>query len=376
MKLTVLMIRRCTRAALLILVFGLGSTPGIAQSTYYEFFFPEIFFGRQPSARAEAMGRSGVAMEGELLCAYYNPAGIASLSGFSIATAFANPFYMLKNATYFYVSAGGKIGNIGSLSFSRYRFNWNDPFIMYDNWQNETGRIEPTQTQYVLSAAGDVMHGTSIGVSVGVLAYDPHLQGKPNQDKYRKEQTVSLDIGALHRITLRSNEWTQQHLTLGLSINNITGASLNYDARDNALPSLVRVGAVYKHIMRKSTSEFALNPFEGLLTIEYQDLLNGNVRHGFHTGMECRIYEIVAVRIGYYSERATAVLIGYPNKEFLSSFTWGFGLEFPIAKLVREDFPMMIRCDLTSLNQPLYTNEDVFHFKKFSSYTLQLSYRY
>ncbi len=41
----------------------------------------EVYFCRQSSAKTEAMGRSGVALDGDVTSINFNPSGIANLKG-------------------------------------------------------------------------------------------------------------------------------------------------------------------------------------------------------------------------------------------------------------------------------------------------------
>src|SRR5687767_7109435 len=90
----------------LIIVFLLFF-PSVCVSQYSG-FLKRNFFDRQPSARAEAMGKGAVSIDGDLTTAFYNPAGAATLIGLEINYASAAPFYSLKNAKYEFLSFGIK----------------------------------------------------------------------------------------------------------------------------------------------------------------------------------------------------------------------------------------------------------------------------
>jgi outer membrane receptor protein involved in Fe transport len=79
-----------------LVLYLLIITPFASFGQYDYGFLQEIFFGRQPSARAEALGRSYAAVDGDLTTIFFNPAGTATLKGLEIDGSYAAPYFYPK----------------------------------------------------------------------------------------------------------------------------------------------------------------------------------------------------------------------------------------------------------------------------------------
>jgi hypothetical protein len=72
----------------IVVVAGIVLFHAEAQSKYGG-AFEKRFFGRQPDARGEALGRGGVALSGDILNTFYNPAGLGDAIGLNFCTSFS-----------------------------------------------------------------------------------------------------------------------------------------------------------------------------------------------------------------------------------------------------------------------------------------------
>jgi len=75
------------------IIFLVLVIPVLSFGQYDYEFWNESFLGRQPSARAEALGKGYCSIDGDLATIFYNPAGTATLQGAVINTSFASPYY-------------------------------------------------------------------------------------------------------------------------------------------------------------------------------------------------------------------------------------------------------------------------------------------
>lgn len=88
-------------------------------------FMNETYFSRQPSARAEALGKAYTAIDGDLASIFYNPAGTARLKGFELNTSFNDsPTRGLNNAGYNFISAGFHLNQYLTVGLSRNHFTY------------------------------------------------------------------------------------------------------------------------------------------------------------------------------------------------------------------------------------------------------------
>src|ERR1700752_4350542 len=77
---------------------------------YKSGFLTENFFGRLPSARAEAMGQSYTSIDGDLSSIYFNPAGIATIKGLELNGSYTPPtFYLASGGFTSFFAAGCRI---------------------------------------------------------------------------------------------------------------------------------------------------------------------------------------------------------------------------------------------------------------------------
>ena len=334
--------------------------------------FPELVAGRLPSARAEALGRAGVSLKGDVYSSYFNPAGLASLSGVEVAGSFAEPFYTLKDAKYSFGAVATHIPSIGTFGVSLYQLRYGT----YE-WQDEEVNIDPgifgrPQASFLtLSFARNVVDVADIGVNICYHTYDWNLLSNPHESG-SEFHTFIFDVGAIRSIPMATNSTTNQSLTCGARIKNLTGATLNMNPTGFPFhyPVQLNVGGTYKIEFKEATASYGLKPFEALATADYQDYLNYRYRTGFHAGIEIIGFEIVSVRIGYYSE-SLLVHGSRSNKSALSSATYGIGLSLPLGKLTNGKVPLRASFDYASLDQPNYSNNPMYsNFGKFSSYSL------
>ena len=159
----------------LLLYFGLFVgiiLPSFAQNKpYFAFFQQEYFFGHLPSPRAEAMGRTGVAIGGTASSFYYNPAGIGSIDQCECIFSTSGPFYALTNSDYHFIGYSRRINDIfvlglsvNQLAVGRNSFSVN---INGQRYQTDRPRVE----DYTLSVAATPIDGLQVGVNAHVFSW-------------------------------------------------------------------------------------------------------------------------------------------------------------------------------------------------------------
>jgi hypothetical protein len=354
-------------------------------SQNYNGTFQEFFLGRQPSARAEAMGRGLSAVTGDPLSYYYNPAGIASLKGLNLSGSFASPYYFYEEGKYNFFSASYKIDRYGTIGLSRdyFDYGFDNEFVITDEYGNVIGAetYDPALTGYRLTLSSEVIKDLYVGANVNLL----HSGGKPeltvgNETGGGNNDVFYFDLGAIKSFNIKSKKLDHK-FNIGSSLMNATFAeysSVDADQGD-PLPVIFRIGAAYNLSVDDKNISPKLNSYNFVVNLEYEDLLNSKYYSGFHGGVEFTFLEIISLRAGYLTmenESYSTVLdtagnvISYQKVGFSANeFTYGFGLNIPIRQLTDSKTPLEIKFDYVNLKQPAL-NERKDDWENFQLYTI------
>ena len=334
----------------------------------YEYgFLQESFFGRQPSARAESLGKGYSSVDGDLATIFYNPAGTATLQGIEINTSFASPYYLLEKAKYNFISAGYNINKYLTIGISRNHFTTGQEINITDSVGNPIASGNtPTNSFYSLNISSQPIKNLLIGANTNYLIWKPI-----------DESATSLyfDFGIIKKFQFGQKESINHIVSIGASISNLNFAKIKLDLNGNTfeeeLPVVTRYGANYQFYLNKKWVFDTLNTFRLLLQADYQLLLNSEYHNGFHTGLELMFLEILSLRIGYYKENEYDYDLPSANENEISDITYGFGLQIPLNKLTK--IPLDINFDYTSLPQTSYSKTQT-SWENFSTYTLRINW--
>jgi hypothetical protein len=356
----------CIIAAFLVLT----STKISAQYIYG--FQHSFFFGRHPSARAEAMGKAYAALDGDLYSVFYNPAGISTLKKFEANYSNAYPFYLAEKAQYYYANAGYKISDYFVFACGFNQLSLGD-FTFTDNNGNVTGTIRSYTNNYTLSIASQPIKDFHAGLNFNY--YDNH-----EFPETQVSNPIYIDFGGLKSFSLPKKDVYLHKLNIGGSIGNLNASELsityNGHTSKGKLPSILRLGFAYMGTFNKHANSDSLNTADIIFQIEYDDPVNSKYLTAFRAGMEIKLFEIVSARMGYYTENQYDY--GYPDVNYgeLKSFTYGFGLALPLSKLTSGKIPLGFSIDYTTLPQPEYSNVNFFAdgFPNFHTLNLRVSW--
>ncbi len=107
---------------------------------------------------------------------------------------------------------------------------------------------------------------------------------------------------------------------------------------------------------------------------EYHDLLNSAYHTAIRTGAEFSYLEMIYVRLGSYKENKDDYGFSESNKNTLSDFTYGLGIELPIEGLTDAETSLVVKLDFAKMKQPgsskLFDN-----WENFSVYNLSANWR-
>lgn len=341
----------------LLLVFN----QGICYCQYDAPFLPEFFFWRQPSARAEAMGKAYTSVSGDLGCIHFNPAGISKIKPVELNTSYTPPNNYLTKGYYTYAAAGININRYLQLAASHFRFDFGKTQII-----NVTKR--PFEEKFVFTIASEPLKKFQAGVNVNYFNWQQGLTTPTH--------TVFLDAGLLKEFTLKEQVKFNHAIKAGASISNFNFASI----KDNnlsgmvttfKLPVITRLGFNYEVISKKSKKDKYDNDIRIMLISEYQLLLNSKYRSGLRLGGEFSLYNVISLRAGWYNEKVFNHNFPDINKSVIQDFTYGLGLRFPIYRIT--NFPITVNFDYTSLPQVSY-RKDLSDLSNFRTFSLHLEY--
>ena len=324
----------------------------------YEGLYSELFFGRQPSSRAEAMGRGYVTIDSDMDAYFYNPAGIANINFVDVKFTTSSPYYVVDKAKYYQFGLGYNLHNIiiglninlMSYGEENYEINEEKPFGPGNN------KVTPYLSNYTLTMATMLSNALSVGCNINY--FSENYGDDPNS-------TLFFDAGTIYKRKLSLLNTSGGELAIGASVRNATFSKVKYDSGKEELPVISRFGISYSFLPEINNNTIAV-----LCQAEYQYLLNYDYRDGLHLGLETKFIEMLAFRFGYYYENIDDHDHD-ENEDQLSQFTYGLGIDIPVYKII--DYPIRLQIDFTSLPQVSYSNiwKD---WDNFNSFTVKLSW--
>lgn len=325
-----------------------------------------LLLGRQPSARAEAMGKGMDVLTYDPNTAFYNPANLARNDYMSFGASYASPYYLTEDAFYTNYLISSSLGKFGSVSLSRFDFDLGERYYELDLAGNTISSQNYNQTFYMLSYAKAIPGGFYAGINVNLAQLRIH----------KTFNAFPVDAGIIKHLNIVKNDFLEYEAAAGISLTNIFNTSLEYESvvSDNKisseLPSLMRVGLSNKFAYNGIRPIENLNFLSMIFHIEYQNLINSPIRKGYRIGSELSVLELLYLRAGFYEETNDRNNVP-ENKDYLNSFTYGFGIRAPLQELHILDIPLAIRFDYTQLEQPSRTH-NVEEWDDFKSWNINI----
>ncbi|UCF62798.1 MAG: hypothetical protein JSW33_09430 [bacterium] len=226
-----------------------------------------LFDDRYPSARATAMGGSGVAVANDVWASYYNPAGLSQLSRIHVGTSYLRLFNVSFLSNFFGAATYPFPGRYGtaSVSFQYFGVNYQD--------KNLSGEYTFAFSHgfYLLK---DIHSSLSLGYSF--KGYHWALGESLEWGNLGSATTFGLDVGLLASIYTRT--------FIGVYLLNINSPQIGaYTQHD--LPQRVVVGLAYR-------------PYDGVTTsIDFNRSI-GQGEMQIWGGAEFRILSRLDLRFG------------------------------------------------------------------------------
>lgn len=205
-------------------------------------------------ARAAGMGQAALALDGRGEAAFWNPAGLASLTtgefGLHAATLVAG---RTTTVTAFFPKAG-----IGVIGGAAYLVDYGD-FPRTDTSGTVIGQISPRNFEFLASFASDLGDAFLFGLSYKLVQFRADCSGDCRDLPNGQGTSHALDLGG--QLAFGS----AGALRVGVAVRNL-GFRLQVQNRDQAdpLPARLALGAVYRVV---------LPPLRGATTTERLDVL-------------------------------------------------------------------------------------------------------
>jgi hypothetical protein len=273
---------------------------------------PSVTFA--PSARSEGMGRAYVAIADDATASWWNPAGLAFLSGKHISAMHTKLAPGLADDVYYeYLGFAQSTKDWGGLAASLVYLTYGDIL-----GTDPEGRATGTFTSYEICPS--LAYGTALAkdLAVGVNLKIIHVNYAPSwavlEGKAGKGTTFGADIGVLYR----RSRWS-----VGACFQNI-GPNLTLIDADQSSPinRNLKVG-VAANVWQGNIGRF-IAAFDVNKPFVFAD--DGPIVSG---GGEFLLSELLAVRLGFITER------WYTEYYPIEGMTFGMGLQY---KGVRFDY--------------------------------------
>ncbi len=341
----------------LLTIFSLINS-SISFGQYEAGSWSEFFFGRQPSARAEAMGKGYASIDGDLAAIHFNPAGIATINRLELNTSYTPPGYYSTKGYFTFYGLGLKQSKYFQLALSQFHFDFGKTQVLNAN-------KTPFTERNTLTISSEPINNLLVGINVNYFVWQPGID--------KTSTTIYFDFGLIKKFNL-SHTHIPQSINLGASISNLNYSHVNatfggITSKYN-LPVITRYGANYQLFIGRHFFPDSLHAIRLLLQSEYQMLLNSKYRSAIKIGGELMILEMLSIRAGYYKEKVYNY--GFPdyNKSRIEDFTYGFGIQIPLYRFTK--IPMNINFDYTSLPQVNYSRT-LADPDKYKTYSLRVT---
>ncbi len=330
-------------------------------------FLEEFFFSRNSSVRVESMGKAYAPTESEVSCVSKNPAGISNIKGIETEFSYSSPFYAIKDGKYLFAGAGFTVNKYISIAAAVNRFSFGSTFFT-DNMGNPVSGPIPSETNYSFSLASQPVKNLNIGVTVNYFNIDFPMINSTG--------AFYPDIGAIKYFDIGKKKTVKQKFFLGQSFSDFIKAKVTFQAggeqSKGELPSISRTQIGYNIFTADSNSEKNLQSNEATFVFEYEEVLNSKDATSYRFGIEYKLFNILALRTGYYRQKVNDYDNPVYNKSEISDFTYGFGISVPFELLSKNKTPLTIKIDFATMRQTPYTQTG--SYGRFTSLNLSLNY--
>ena len=315
-------------------------------------FFDMLYVDRQPSAKIESMGRSGVATYDEMFSVFYNPALISNINGITVSSSMTSPYYGYDDSKFSFFGIGYTLKK--KLSFGLSMYNYSGDAFETTSIPFPEGRYLPAESNdYKFTISISPNRAFSFGISgkyVSSNAIDGILSEKT-------EEGYDMDIGIHQIVAVTRNRSFKQKTSIGISFLNAFAG----DIGDYKLPRIMNTGVNFSYIPRVGSLFPNVHTVFFTFTGEYQKMWDSDYHSGMKFGSELLIIEMFALRCGYYWEKV------------IEEFTYGFGIYIPLYRFFGGKVPLSIKFDYANMKHPENNDLDM-DYDNINSYSLSVNW--
>lgn len=279
---------RPSRSSLLLgLALGSGAPPSLAAQADTSVVGGGALFLLIPiGGRASALGQAAVADGGSGEAAFWNPAGLASLTEAEVDIHYARTFASNNTALSGYVASR----RLGVAGLAAYLVDYGSQPIT-PGPGDPIGRIAVRNIEILASYATPIGSSLAVGVNYKFIQFRHDCSGACELFPTAVGTTHGVDLG------LQLGVGATDALRLGLAVQH-AGFALQVENRQQAdpLPTRVQLGAVYR--MELPTPPDA-EPAHVRVLLDLQDAWGSYRNPEIRVGMELVYGELVQLRGGY-----------------------------------------------------------------------------
>ncbi|MBN8570890.1 MAG: PorV/PorQ family protein [Ignavibacteria bacterium] len=346
-----------------IVIFLIFSTNIFSQSSQYTSKYDgtlaELYLYRQPSAKAEAMGRGMVANNNADFGSYYNPALTSLGKGINFNSSYSTPYYLATESKFNYLGISYSDEKLGSFGLSRYYWTLGEEIVYTTETGQEILTVDPdlNYSLYTLNYSREIVKDFFAGINLGLVhLHFPQPITLANEIATPKD-AFTADIGVIKRFNLESSAYKKvnQSIQLAGSVVNFTGSKITYNNNDGTslLPIILRLGGSY-NVKFKGGSIFPnSNLYESLTHIEYQNVTNSDYNKAFMIGEEFIFSDIFILRAGFFTQ--TVGLETQYNEGSQSQFTYGAGIKLPLNYIFNMKNTLSLGIDYVNMEPPTFS---------------------
>ncbi len=333
------------RLTSLLIILCFLASPLLAQDRSYNSGQEEYFVLNQlPDMRAEAMGKAQVALGGDVIQNFTNPASLGLISNRSAAISSSGPFYILRESDFAYAGYAQRLDRSPWVAGVSVRTFWIGPSTFDATIRGQRYQLDLARTtNATVTLAREVLPGLQIGLNTNLYRLRLFRDAKAGHMPH-------FDLGLLYRKTLPNG----QFISAGASFNNFTFARITYKAPNGdqdrfTMPAILRAGVSYGGRTSLPIPRGGVGGLDYLFTVEYQDYVNSQFHTALRAGGEVTLWDLLVLRVGAFrmsiNDRGQA-----ENFSSIQDLTYGFGLVFDFDRMGIE-IPLEARLDYTSLQQ-------------------------
>ena len=331
----------------------------------------ELYFNRQPNAKAEAMGKGLVTNTEADFGSYYNPA-LTSL-GNGIVLNISKTFLPRDETAYGYIGVGYSDSKLGSFSISRYNYGRGITEGRGDKYHNSI---------HTLNYSREISKGFYAGANVELVhmgylgsRYSDLQLGSPvfyYGDNFKSSDAFTLDLGILRRVEFGNPQSKASNIfQVGAAIYNVTGSQIenkNYKDLNEVLPVIFRAGISLINNFFTDTKKTS-SDFQMFTVIEFESVLNAQDVNTLKFGEQVIIGDFFILRGGVtFRQKEINNDSYYTYTKNRAEFNLGAGLKLPLNKIVKSDVPLNLVVDFTPSLPETKTN------KSFTNLSLSFNY--